>query len=163
MLDQLIADYRKHIAEGLAPDDASRLVGEAIIANPDLLAGAWSELVRAALPLLGKFVRSSVPALPPGKPWFERTEWKSWQKIPVPVGRTGMRVVAAKLEPIQMRKIGQPILRLGRTTMKLGRAWIRASHEAKNGEKLPDVLPRLTKDDQQAIGEHILSFRAAVA
>lgn len=163
MLDELIAAYRKHIGEGQLPDEAARLVAESVAGNPELLASAWGELARAAFPLLGRTFRQATRIGTPGKPWFERTEWKSWQQIPVPVGNTGRRLVGAKIGKVEAATIGQFLSRHGMTAVKRGRAFEAAAKLMTNGQKLPDVLPKMEKAEQRAIGEYILSFRSALS
>lgn len=162
MLDQVIAAYRKHIGDGLTPSEASRAVAEAWAANPDL-AAIWGELVQVALPWLGRPLRSIARLGEPGKPWFERAEWTSWQKIPVPIGNTGRRLIGSKIGKLEANTIGQFLTRHGATAVKRGKAFTSAAKLMTNGEKLPAVLPKMAKDEQRVIGEYILSFRAALS
>lgn len=162
MLDELLTSYREHLSRGESPDEASRAVADAFAQNPELLPEAWRELVRAALPLLGRTPRR-ILTLAPGKPWFQRPECSSYLGIRLPVGNTGRRVVAGEIGEVEARTTGRTILRTAATLSKLGRAWLHVADAAKGGKKLPDVLPHLSKGDQKVLGEYILSFRAAVA
>lgn len=163
MLDELIASYRTNIGNGQTPQEAARAVANEVAQNTDILADTWRELATIALPMIGAFHRSKAPALAPGKPWYDRAEVGDWRKIPVPIGNTGRRLVTAKIGKIEARTIGQFFTRQGKTIVKLGGAWNAASDEMKNGEKLPDVLPRLAKEQQRVIGEYVLSYRSALS
>ncbi len=162
MLEELVESYRAHIARGESSEEASRAVADAVALNPDLLPDAWRELAAAALPIIGRSQRHAV-ALKPGQPWFTRPECSSWHRISLPVGNTGRRVLAGEMGEVEMRTTGRTIGRTAATLSKLSRALLRGADAAKNGKKMPDVLPQLAKDDQKVIGEYILSFRAAVA
>jgi len=162
MLDQLIASYRENIGRGQTPNEASRNVAAAVTQNPEVLPDAFRELAEASLPTLGAVQRQRL-TLTAGKPWYDRPELKTWHKIPVPVGNTGRRVLAGEFGKLETRAAGQFILRRGMTEVKLGKALLRAESLMKNGDKLPDVLRKLSGDEQKRIGEYVLSFRAAIA